>query len=286
MPMPISVTAVAAQYEIRYLDIEQNLRNAISHIESAAEQGADLVVLPELANIGYPRSTNERERQEYFDATFASAKAFTDELTNAAVKGGTTVVAGLACPSSTSSMLDNISAAFLPSGKVTNGSKTHLPIVEGHYFSKGSDLTLVDSPAGRLGLLICADASYPETARVLALRGADIICVSYMAPAFPNPELYSSLAVTRAFENQCYVVASHACGQQAGLELTPATTIAGPDGSVLARARSGQDLVMARLDRTSISESRVKIPRFESRRPRLYRDLFQAVASADSYLAQ
>lgn len=272
--MPATVVAAAAQYEIEYLDAGVNLERAAAAVNRAADDGAALVVLPELANVGYPCSYDADEQLSYFEAAAESAVSFEERLTAVSVEREITVVVGLAKPApGPAGVLFNVAGVHMPDGTTVYVAKTHLPRIERHYFAAGDDMPVVDTPAGRLGLLICADASFPETARALALRGAEIICVNYMAPAFPNADLYPALTVTRAFENQCFVVASHTRGAQAGTVLTPATTIAGPDGSVLARAGAGSEVVHAVLERSALLRARRAVPRFQTRRPSLYAEL-------------
>lgn len=288
LTMPTRVVAAAGQYPVAYLDTEANISRACAAVSTAADRGAQLVVLPELANVGYPISFDSADRRTYFEAAESSASRFRAALADQATQRKITIVAGLAQPHTrlTGALL-NVAAVLTPDGSTTVAPKTHLPRIERHYFAHGSGLNVVDTPVGRLGVLICADNSFPESARILALRGAEIICTSYMAPAQPNADLYPALTVTRAFENQCFAVASQASGTQAGLDLTPTSCIAGPDGSLLARAEEETEVVVATLESQVLLQSRLDIPRFQGRRPEIYADLTRTIEDldADSYPA-
>lgn len=276
--MPTRVVAAAGQYPVAYLDTETNITRACESVTTAADRGANLVVLPELANVGYPISIESADRRDYFEAAASSALRFRLALSELAVQREVTIVAGLAQPHTrlTGTLL-NMAALLTPNGSTHLAPKTHLPRIERHYFAHGAGLTVVDTPVGRLGILVCADNSFPENARILALRGAEIICTSYMAPAQANADLYPALTVTRAFENQCFFVASQASGTQAGLALTPTSCIAGPDGSLLARADGETDVVVSTLESDLLVRSRLAIPRYQGRRPELYGELTRSI---------
>ncbi|WP_375003604.1 carbon-nitrogen hydrolase family protein [Aeromicrobium sp. CTD01-1L150] len=281
--MPETVDVVAAQYPVDYLNVAVNSQRAEQVVTQAAAEGADLVVLPELTNVGYPRSDAAQDRHEYYHAAASSDQGFLDTLQNLATTHGMTVVAGLALHHHTvAGVLINAAVVLAPDGSRVVAPKTHLPRLEKQYFALGSALVVADTPVGRLGLLTCADNSFPEPARVLALRGIDILCVSYMAPRQTSPDLYRAIAVTRAFENQCFVVASQACGSQGELALTEETCIAGPDGSLLATAGGGPGSARATLVSADLVAQRLFLPRFQDRRPELYGDLSVGITNRQS----
>lgn len=273
--LPDVVHAAAVQLEIGYLDADSNTAAALDAIARAADDGAELVVLPELVDLGYPRTSSAEDQQEYREAARASAGVLPGALARVARERGVVVVAGFAqADARGTGVLTNNVGAFLPDGRAYVTAKIHLPKHERPYFRPGSSIEGCDTPLGRLGPMICADNSFPETARALALDGADILTVSYLAPVMPNPESYPSLCVTRAFENQCFVVAAQACGTQGEFTLTARSCIAGPDGTMLARCEPDiPGICHAELDRAVLLHTRSWLPRLPSRRPELYAPL-------------
>jgi omega-amidase len=156
--------------------------------------------------------------------------------------------------------------------------KTHLPGEEKHYFGAGTELPVFDTPLGRLGLLVCADNSFPEAARVLALRGAEILVVPYNVRRMPNLELYVAMTATRAYENQVFVVACNRVGQDGDAIFQGRTAIAAPSGEILARAQAEEEgIVRASLDAELLVRARLFQSRYRDRRPDLYRALGEQV---------
>ena len=260
--------AAAVQVEIDHLDPAANTERLVKSIHDAE---ADLVVLPELANIGYPAGTDSAEMASYYDAAEPLGGPFTTAMLDAAGSAGCHVVAGFAeRHADIPGVLANSVALFAPGRSPVVRRKAHLPRIEKMYFQPGADLTPVDTELGRLGMLVCADNSFPEAARVLALRGAEVLTVSYQAPRLANPVLYHGLVATRAYENQCFVVAAQRCGRQQELTFSGTSAIGAPDGALVAALDEGPGVARATLDPRLLLETRLWQTRFRDRRPDLY----------------
>ena len=171
-----------AQYAIRDGDPDHNLERSLHFIRRAATEGADLVVLPELANSGCDVGPRERAldlAEEFPGGPTALAWREAAKKTDVCVVGGLLERDG--------DTLHN-SAVLLGSGVVGRYRKTHLWDREKHLYEPGRDLPVFDTPLGRIGLLICYDAWFPEATRALALRGAQILCIPSNAPDDWVPE--------------------------------------------------------------------------------------------------
>lgn len=173
--------------------------------------------------------------------------------------------------------------------------KTHLPgadqsdgvakVFEPHYFDYGDTGFLVHTAAGaRIGMAICQDRRFPETYRVLALKGAEIITIGYNTPTSAMAMEHSELCMRGgAYANNCYVVGVAKAGVEDGLELIGGTCIIAPTGQVLARAAAGgEELVVASLDFDAILPFR-RWRRYLSRRqPNHYGELLRPVRPEDT----
>jgi 5-aminopentanamidase len=99
---------------------------------------------------------------------------------------------------------------------------------------------VIDTVVGRIGVLICYDAQFPEVARLLGLRGAEMIAVpTNWAPAAPPAgeryaEMIAAMAAARA--NRVFMVCCDRAGRERGVEFSGASAIIGPDGWILAAA--------------------------------------------------
>jgi N-carbamoylputrescine amidase len=114
-------------------------------------------------------------------------------------------------------VLRNSAVLVGPGGLLGRYRKTHLWDREKLLYEPGRDLPVFDTPVGRVGVLICYDAWFPEAARTLALRGAEIICVPSNAPDdwVPEPQRRGGLtmlnvhAVSHANANRVHVAAAN-----------------------------------------------------------------------------
>lgn len=103
------------------------------------------------------------------------------------------------------------------------------------YFKPGEELKVVPSQAGRLGMMICYDSFFPEVAKALALRGAEILGVISAGPATSKP-FFDKVLVSRAIENTAFVLYSNLVGTELNVVFAGGTQAIGPRGDELGRA--------------------------------------------------
>lgn len=158
-------------------DPARNVQTALSHVAQAARGGAKLVCLPELF-----RSLYFCQKQDYkcFQLAEPIPGPTTQLLSAAAKKHKITLVSSL-FEKRTGGLYHNTAVVFGPNGKILGTyRKMHIPddpgFNEKFYFTPGdTGFQPIDTPVGRLGILVCWDQWYPEAARLMALRGAQIL---------------------------------------------------------------------------------------------------------------
>jgi predicted amidohydrolase len=162
---------------------------------------------------------------------------------------------------------------------LTNYRKLHLfGAVDGAVFAPGDDPVVIAEIDGvRIGILICYDVEFPETVRGLALRAADLIAVP-TAQMQPYEFVPRTLISTRAYENSVFVAYANRCGVEGELVYTGESIIAGPDGSHLARAGAGEEMILADLDPALLAKARALNTFLADRRPGLYGALTETPA--------
>lgn len=263
---------VCAQYAVRDGDPDHNLERSLQFIRRAAVEGADLIVLPELANSGCDLDSREQ------------APGLADEIPGGptvqawkkeAVASDIFVVGGLL--ERERDTLYN-SAVLLGPGMFGRYRKTHLWNEEKLVYEPGRELPVFDTPLGTIGLLICYDAWFPEAARTLAVKGAEILCVPSSAPDdwVPEPQRRGDLTmldvhcIAAANANRVFVAAANRVGDG----YLGRSCVVDATGGVLALAgvaeegliHAGIDLSRARREKqlTDLSHS------FEDRNPAVY----------------
>ena len=149
--------------------------------------------------------------------------------------------------------------------------KLHLyGAVDRDVFEAGDDLATAEIDGVTVGVLICFDVEYPEAARALALKGAQLIAVptSLMAP---YDHVATTIVPARAAENQVFVAYANRVGRETTLEYVGQSTVAGPDAEIIARAPcDAETLLIADIDPAAIAASRAEFSYLDERRPALY----------------
>jgi len=120
-----------------------------------------------------------------------------------------------------------------------------------------------------VGILICYDIEFPEPVRTLALDGAAIVLVP-TALTRPYGFVAHTLVPARAWEDQVFVVYADRCGSEGDLDYVGLSTIAGPDGKIVAQAGDSETLLIAEIDLDARERARSLFNYLEERRPELY----------------
>ena len=203
-----------AQYTIRDGDPDHNLERSLHFIRQAAAQSADLVVLPELANSGCDLGS----RALALDLAEEIPRGPTVQAWRKEAEESSIYVAG-GLLERDGDTLHN-SAVLLGPGTFGRYRKTHLWDREKLLYEPGRELPVFDTPLGRIGLLVCYDAWFPEAARALALKGAQILCVPSNAPDDWVPErqrrgdltMLNVHCIASANANRVFVAAANRVG--------------------------------------------------------------------------
>jgi predicted amidohydrolase len=234
-------------------------------------------VLPECALSAYAF--------ESADDAFAAADTIPGEsseaLSRACAATGCAAVCGLL--EREEDRLYNTAVVVGPDGLVGRHRKAHVVrLAADRFVSLGDRLEVFSAVGVRIGVLICYEVRFPETARVLALRGANILALPTNWPrgAEVNPGI---MVPARAAENNLYVLAANRTGSEGSLSFIGRSAIRGPDGSVLAQAGSEEAVLYAEirpetagLRTVDVATSRYTVNLRGDRRPDLYGPLVLA----------
>jgi len=248
-----------------------NLARVVEHIRAAAEAGSRLVIFPECALSGY----GFESLADALAAAEAVPGESSDVLARTAARTGCAVVCGLLeCEGG---RLYNTAVVIGPEGLVGRHRKAHVVRVAADAFvTLGDRLEVFEVAGARVGVLICYEVRFPEAARAMALRGANVLALPTNWPrgAEVNPTI---MVPARAAENNLYVLAANRTGSEGSLSYIGQSVIQGPDGSVLARAGSEEAVLQAEirpetagLRAVDVAPSKYAVNLRGDRRPDLY----------------
>lgn len=241
-------------------DVAHNVDAMVDTMHRLAETQVQLAVFPELATTGYMFESVDECRAV---AEEVPAGPTTQRLLSACAEYDMHIVFGIA--ERNGDQLYNSSALLGPTGYLGTYRKLHLWNRENTIFSPGDlGLPVFDTALGTIGILICYDMWFPETARTLALGGAEILCVptNWVPIAAGNdPEghaMANVLCTANAHCNGVAVVAADRCGVERGQEFLGRSVITYPTGWNAAGPASAltEDILTADIDIASINAGR------------------------------
>jgi len=246
-------------------DVGANLAALRDAAGRATAEGASLLITPEAFVTGYDiGAATLGALAEPLDGPCLS------EAARIAADLGIAIVAGWAERSG--DRVFNAATLFDRAGRpVLTHRKAHLyGAIDHAAFAPGEAFATAEIDGLRVGLLVCFDIEFPEPARALALAGAQLIAVptSLMAP---DDVIARTVVPARALENQVFVAYANRIGREATLDYVGQSTVAGPDGAVIAVAGATEEtLLLADIDPAAIAVERARHDYLAERRPSLY----------------
>ncbi len=268
-------------------DPKKNLPLAVDRITAAAKQGAELICLPELF-----RSLYFCQKEDYrcFDLAEPIPGPTTDLLSKLCKKLKVTLVSSH-FEERTGGLYHNTAVVFGPDGSILGTyRKMHIPddpgFSEKFYFAPGDTGFLpIQTPVGKLGVLVCWDQWYPEAARLMALRGAQILIYpTAIGLARKEPRelhkvqcsAWQTMQRSHAIANGVFVLSINRTGREDNLDFWGTSFVADPFGEVLAQASTDKaETVRANLDLHEIGVTRQHWPFLRDRRVDAYDGLNQ-----------
>lgn len=262
------MSRVAAIQMTSQPSVQENLQTAADLIARAAEQGAELVLLPEcFAALG------NRSLATIAEAEFGPERPIRRFLAEQAREHGVWVVGGSlpvprtegGKPMATQLVVDEQGHEVARYDKLhlfdVDVSDSHNTYRESNDYAFGSELVCLDSPVGRLGLSICYDVRFPELYQALRLAGAELIVVPAAFTAVTGAAHWEVLLRARAIESQCYVLAANQTGTHFGGRQTFGhSCLIDPWGELVAELPEGSGIVVGELDRDFLSDIRQRMP--------------------------
>lgn len=233
-------------------DVEANLAKIDIAARNAADQGARLLIAPELALTGYGASNLFPSLASPADGPVA------EQLSVIARRHALTIVAGFA--EADGSTIYNSAFVTNGAGESTIYHKSHLygPYERQWFCPEAPHSVLVNVEGVKMGLLICYDVEFPENVRRLARAGADLVVVPTALPVGWSGQFIAEHMIrVRAFENQVFVAYINHCGADENFAYAGLSRIAAPDGRVLAEAPAdGEALILADIEPAAFGKSR------------------------------
>jgi len=268
----LRMAAVAAPFD---RDLEAGFQRIAMLIGDAREQGVRLLALPEACLGGYLADLEGGADSP------PALRIDGPEIARLAALAGDMVVCAGFCEDAGGRRYNSV-VCVNGDGVLGRHRKVHQPLREDSSYAAGDGFVAFDTPVGRLGMLICYDKAFPESARSLALDGAQIVvCVSAWPGSRTNPSAdlaedrwtrrFDLFDRVRALENQVVWLSANQSGSFGSLRFVASAKVVDPGGEVLATTGVSAGMAVAELDvQAALATARRTMAHLRDRRPDAY----------------
>lgn len=254
---------------------DRNIEKAVSFATIAIEKGAQILCFQELfSTFWFPREINK----DHFALGETIEGSSIQRMRQLAIEHEAVLI----CPifeAGEGSRFFN-SAFVIDAGGAVLGSyrKMHVPQIplweEKYYFSPGNQgFPVFETKFGRIGIQICWDNFFPEGARILSLKGAQII-FSPTAAAFASQKKWETVITGNAISNGVYIFRVNRVGSEAKQDFYGMSFCVSPEGELLGPpAGMKEGIALIDVDLKEIQKVRKEWPFLKDRRPEIYREI-------------
>lgn len=267
-------TLTVAQIQMQVTrDKGENIAAACRHIRRAAAQGAELVMLPEMFCCPYENSAF----RPYGEPLGGAAQ---QALSSLAAELGVWIIGG-SVPELEGERVYNTVFVYDSTGRqAARHRKMHLFDIaveggqsfrESDTLSPGNEVTVFDTPWGKMGLCICFDLRYEELARLMTLQAVRAIFVPAAFNMTTGPAHWELLFRQRAVDNQLFTVGTSPARNEAETYVAWGHSIVcDPWGTVVHQCGAGEEIAVTTLDLTRVDAVRRQLPILSARREDVY----------------
>ena len=255
------------------LDKAITMAKAELMVSKAANNGADIVVLPEMFNCPYDKN--------YFKPFAKAENGESIAAMSAWARANEVILVGGSIPEAAGDKLYNTCFVFDENGEIiARHRKAHLFDVdieggirfkESNNFTPGNEITVFDTKFGKMGVMVCFDIRFPELSRAMANRGAQVIFCPAQFNMTTGPKHWELSVRARAMDNELFFVGASAARYEGfNYECWGHSTVVSPFGMVLASCDEKEQILYCDIDLSEVESTRKQLPTFLHLREELY----------------
>lgn len=251
--------------DIAFGNPSKNYQRAEELIQKAVKENPSVIVLPELWTTGYDLTRLD----EIADLNAGKTIEF---LQTMAKKYRVHFVGGSVANRGITGVKNTLIVINKEGVLIQQYSKLHLfKLMDEHlYLESGTEKGMFQLENRQMSGVICYDIRFPEWIRSHTALGAEALFVVAEWPA-PRLSHWRSLLISRAIENQCYVIACNRSGKDPNNQFAGHSMIIDPWGEIVAEAGENEEILTAEVDLNRVKDIRKQIPIFEDRKPEYYK---------------
>ncbi len=259
----MSINIALAQMALTLGEPEKNYQKVHDWVGKAANQGVDMILLPELWASGYDLKNCQSYAATLYEGDFARMRSLAEEYK---------IIIGGSLIEQENDAFYNTFVLYDQSGTMINSyRKVHLfrMLNEEQYFKAGDRLVMVETEWGKIGMATCYDLRFPEMFRAYSVSGVELILV-VAEWAQRRINHWRQLLQARAVENQCFIAAVNKTGMSQGEKLGGYSAVINPMGEYLVQGGEEEELLSAVVKLKEVKKIRRWMPVMQDRKPKVY----------------
>ncbi len=269
--MSKSINIALVQLAVKPQSLMDNIDIACNWIDRAGDAGADLVLFPEIhLSLFFPQYPGRRDL----------ASPLKPDSKEIAKLRAHCKKRGIACLPNV--YLDDDGACYDASlaidaqgnlagiGKMVHIAQQPMFFEQDYYTPAPDGFRVVDLAGVRVGIVVCFDRHFPESFRACAKQGAELIAIATANTRGEPLDIFEAELRAAAFQHNLFVAMANRVGREDAMHFAGESMVVNPNGRVLAKAGSDEELVIASIDLAEVHEARRQRPYLELLRPEMY----------------
>ncbi len=275
----------SVQWQMRAVKSVEELLSQVEYfVDTVSDYKSDFIVFPEFFNAPVMGLQEHRNQTEAIRFLAEYTPKFLEEMSRMAIEYNANIITG-SMPMAEGDRIYNVSYLCHRSGQVDQQKKIHITPHEKNdwVIQGGNEISVFETDAGRVGILICYDVEFPELGRILAQQGVEILFVPFWTDTKNSYLRVRHCAQARAIENECYVVLAGSVGNLPQVEsldvqygqsavLSP-SDFAFPHDAILSEATPNTEMLLFSdldMDKLKVLHSEGTVRNLKDRRADLY----------------
>ncbi|TCS43314.1 bifunctional GNAT family N-acetyltransferase/carbon-nitrogen hydrolase family protein [Reinekea marinisedimentorum] len=281
-----TVRVGSVQWQMRTVEsVDELLAQVEYFVDTVSDYQSDFIVFPEFFNAPLMGLEDHANQTEAIRALSEYTPLFRDRMSQMAIEYNANIITG-SMPLAEDGHIFNVSYLCHRSGKIDEQKKIHItPHEKNDWVIQGGDkISVFETDAGKVGILICYDVEFPELGRLMAKQGLEILFVPFWTDTKNSYLRVRHCAQARAIENECYVVLAGSVGNLPQVEsldvqygqsamLSP-SDFAFPHDAILSEATPNTEMLLFSdmdLDKLRLLHTEGTVRNLKDRREDVYR---------------
>ena len=252
-------------------NMEKNLTNALSSMDEAASQGAELVCFPEIQlSPFFPQYAGKDVSRYAIPIEHHMVKSLQEKCRSLNLVGFPNIYLQEGKNRFDASPVIDSDGSLLGISKMVHVVQVPFFFEQDYYAPSDSGFQVFDTAIGKVGVVICFDRHYPESIRSCALKGAKLIVIPTANTRGEPLEMFEWELRIPAMQNGVFIAMCNRVGVEGEMNFCGESIVVDPNGEVVAKADDRDQILYADIDFAKVGQARKNRPYLELRRPEAY----------------